>query len=65
MVILSPVTRYMSVFVKRLSNFLPAQSIYAEFHSIPAFLPNTTRKDIEACLNDFSPTKRINGGRTK
>ncbi len=47
---------------KRLSNFLPLQTTYAELFFTDKFFPDYDRKDVERILIDFEKIKRNFGG---
>ena len=47
---------------KRLSNFLPLQTIYSELFFIDKLWPDYDRSDIEKVISDFSVIKRNFGG---
>jgi tritrans,polycis-undecaprenyl-diphosphate synthase [geranylgeranyl-diphosphate specific] len=44
--------------VKRLSNFLPWQSVYSEFIFLDKMWPEFTKKDLIACIKEFENRKR-------
>ncbi len=44
--------------VKRLSNFLPWQSVYSELYFTDTLWPDFSKKDLEAALRDFAQRKR-------
>lgn len=43
---------------RRLSNFLPWQSVYSELYFTDVFWPDFSEKDLEAALKDFADRKR-------
>jgi len=44
--------------VKRLSNFLPWQSVYSEFIFLEKMWPEFTKHDLIACIDEFKSRKR-------
>lgn len=44
--------------VKRLSNFLPFQSVYSEFKFLDCNWPEVSEKTIQSCIDDFNTIKR-------